>query len=337
MNKKILVGSIIVILVAVGLYAVLAKGGILAKPQKVYHVGILNALGFFDATVDGFKSKMTELGYVEGVNIIYDVQKGAAPVGNQAILNTFVQNKVDLIFALPTEATIEAKEVTKGTGIPVLFAGAGLEGNSIVESISRPGGNLTGVRFPVTELGARRLEILHALAPKAKRILIPFLKDYPTVAPGIAAVMPKAEALGLIIIEKPLSAPDELAAYLKELDTKKDVGFDAIMLIAEPVSTIPAFLDQLHVFADTHGIPVGGGVTLLADKEYGPLFSLNPSVFEFGQLAAPLADQIFKGVDPGTIPVVTPESTLEINYKATTKLGLTVPEYLLSIANKIIH
>jgi putative ABC transport system substrate-binding protein len=80
---------------------------------------------------------------------------------------------------------------------------------------------------------------------------------------------------------------------------------------------------------------VGGASVLDSDK--GSLFSLIPNPIKFGQLAAPLADKIFKGMPPGNIPIVTPESDLEINYKAITKLGLTVDEGLLSRATRIIR
>src|SRR3989338_2823492 len=301
--------------------------------SKVYHVGILNALDYFAPTIDGFKQKMTELGSVEGKNIVYDIQKAPAPVGNQAILKKFVDDKVDLILSFPTEASLEAKEVTAGTGIPVVFADAAIEGNTLIESLRSPGGNVTGVRFPVPEIATNRLEILHELVPQATRIWIPFLKDYPTVAPSLAAIQPLADSLRITLIEAPFSTPDEVKAYLDAHDKNPDM--DAILLIPEPISILPPFIDPIYAFADVHKIPVAGIV--LQDGDTGPAFSFMLDVFSVGELAAPLADKIFKGTSAGSIPVVTSESVFEINYKVTQKLGLVVSESLLSIADRVVR
>lgn len=335
MNKKyIVIGVAVVILAALGVFGYLNYGTRVAVPQKVYHVGVLNALDFFGGTTDAFKEKMTELGYVEGKNITYDVVKGPQPVGNQAILKRFVDNHVDLILAFPTEASLEAKEITKGTGIPIVSTEAAMEGTDLIQSIGHPGGNLTGVRFPIPEVTAKRFEILHEIVPKAKRILIPYLKDYPTVAPSLLAIQSRAKDLGVTLVEAPFAAPPEVDAFLAAR-ASGDPGFDAILMIPEPVSIVPPFSDPIYEFADARKIPVAGVVILKAD--HGPLFSLIPQSEEFGRLAAPLADKIFRGVDPGTIPIATPESRLEINYRAIQKLGLTVSESLLATADEIFR
>src|SRR4030042_2220739 len=104
MRKKKLIG-----LIPIGLMLVVALSGCVEeKTQKVYHVGILSGLDFFANTADGFKEKMTELGYVEGENIVYDVQKSNFDIATyRNILNKFVADKVDLIFVFPTEASQE--------------------------------------------------------------------------------------------------------------------------------------------------------------------------------------------------------------------------------------
>lgn len=330
-NKRILlIGGVslvaVVVLAVAGWYIFLGK----SETPKIYHVGVLNALDYFGPVVDGFKKKMTELGYVEGKNIMYDVQKGPAPVGNQLILQKFVQDKVDLILAFPTEATIEAKEVTKGTGISVVATNAVFEGNDIAETLQRPGANITGVRFPLSEVTTRRLEILHELAPKATHIMIPYLKDYPTVAPAFEVLRPQAAALQITLLEAPFTDPSEVEPYLK---AHSDI--DAILLIPEPVSIIPAFYEPMFVFADSHKIPVAGVV--IHEGDSGAAFSFIPNAFNVGELAAPLADKIFKGTSAGVIPIVTPESVFEINYRVIQRLGLTVSESLLSTADRVIH
>jgi putative tryptophan/tyrosine transport system substrate-binding protein len=304
------------------------------KPQKVYHVGVLSALDYFYPTVDYFKKEMTKLGYIEGKNIFYDVQKAPAPVGNQKILNKFVQNKVDLIFVFPTEAALEAKDATKGTSIPIVATESLMEGTGLIESITQPGGNLTGVRFPTIETALNRFNLLHEVLPNAKRVWIPYLKDYPTVAPSIKELAMSAKSFGITLIEVPFSTPPEIIAYLNAHKIS-GLGADAILLIPEPICITSAFTDPIYEFADTNKIPIISASVLNLD--YGPLIGLIASNAEYARLAAPLVDKIFKGVPAGTIPIVTPENDLEINYKVAQKLGLTIPEGLLGIATKIVR
>jgi putative tryptophan/tyrosine transport system substrate-binding protein len=302
--------------------------------RKNYHVGILSAVEYFYPQVDSFKQALTKWGYVEGQNIDYDIQTSPNPVGNQNILQKFVQNKVDLILVFPTEASLEAKEVTKGSNIPIISSSSWMEGNGLIDSISHPGSNLTGVRFPVTDTAAKRLELLHQLAPQAKKIWIPFLKDYPTVIPSLAGVKPLAQSLNLTIIESPFTNPSELAAYLQS-QKSGHLSMDAILLVVEPLAITPAFVDQIYTFADRQKIPIASASVL--DGDTGPIVGLMASNAEYGNLAATLANKILKGAKAGDLPVVTPENELQLNYKVIQKLGLIVDPGILSQAKKIVH
>ena len=139
-----------------------------SKTPKVYHIGILSGLDFVADISDGFKSKMAEFGYVEGTNVVYDIQKTNFDMdAYRNILQKFVADKVDLILVFPTEASMEAKSATQGTNIPVLFTFALIEGMGIVDSVREPGGNITGVRYPGPEIALKRFEILMELVPHA--------------------------------------------------------------------------------------------------------------------------------------------------------------------------
>jgi len=326
-----LIAGITICIVLAGMFVLWNRIG--ASETKVYHVGILDAADYFAPTIDGFKAKMTELGYVEGKNITYEIVKEPKPIGNSADIQKFVDEKVDLILAFPTDAAREAKAGTQGTSVPVVATEPGIEGNDLVESIQHPGGNLTAVRFPSPEIAAKRLQIMHQIAPKAERILVPYFKDYTTVAPAMNLVRPLAQELGVTLIEVPVTSPAELSAYLATKE--KDPGFDAIVLIPEPVSVFPTYTGPLYAFADKHMLPVAGAA--ISDADTGPIFSLIPDSFTIGQLAAPLADKIFKGIPAGTLPVVTPQSVFKINYKVAQKLKLTISADLLSTADKVVH
>jgi putative tryptophan/tyrosine transport system substrate-binding protein len=314
---------------------ILSGCGAQAAP-KVYRVGILNGLDFFANTIDGFKAEMTKLGYVEGQNITYDVQKANFdPTKEQEILKKFVADKVDLIFVFPTEASLAAKAATQGTSIPVLFANAFVEGNDLIESIRQPGGNVTGVRFPGPDIAVKRLEILHELVPQAKRIWVPYQKDYPSVAPVLEVLRPAAVSLGLTLVEVPATSPADIQAELQARTQSADIGIDAILSIPEPLNVSPEAFAMISKFAVDHKVPMGGA--FISAEGYGIVFGYLSDNVEVGELAAPLADKIFKGTPTGTIPVISPESHLGINYKVAQGLGIEVPEGLLSQADEIIR
>ncbi len=324
-------GAAIVIIIVMGLLTI----GCDSKP-KVYRVGILSGSDAFSAMGDGFKAKMTELDYVEGKNIVYDFQKlNADPVGYDRVTKKFVADKVDLIFAFPTEPALAAKAATQGTNIPVVFAHAGLEGTSLVKSVRETGGNLTGTRFPGPDLIVKRFEFLLALKPNVKQLYIPYDKNYPLCAPALNALRPVAGSKRVTLVELPVTSVKELQADLQARNKSADVGMDAILLLPELLMQSPDGWAIISTFAKEHKLPLVGS----SDKtiQTGGVLTYNVSPFESGSLAATIADKIFKGTPAGTIPVVTPEAYLRINYKLARKLGLNVSESLLSQANEIIR
>ena len=305
---------------------------------KVYHVGVLSGLSAFAPAFDGFKAKMAELGYVEGKNIIYDVQSTEVDIdAYKRISKKFAADKVDLIFVFPTEASMEAKAAAQAANIPVVFtlAFTDVAGIDLIESVREPGGNITGVRFPSVDIASKRLQILLEIAPKAKRVFVPYLKGYPNVPGQLEAIRPQAKSLGVELIEFPASSPPELQAELDKHATSQDIGIDAILMIAEPLAIIPPFYGILGKFSYEHKIPIGGA--LMTTDGYESIFGLLPDPARAGEDAAVLADKIFKGTPAGTIPVVTSESYFQINFKAAQQLGVTIPDGLLKQADKIIR
>jgi putative ABC transport system substrate-binding protein len=305
------------------------------KPQ-VYRVGVLSGLDFFADTTAGFKAGMTELGYVEGENIVYDVQQANVdPVAYEQILKQFVADKVDLIFVFPTEAAAIAKVATQDTNIPVVFAHAILEGNDLVESVRQPGENITGVRFPGADLSVKRLELLHKLVPQAKRVWVAYLPVYPSVPGTLEALRQAASSIGITLVEAPVSSVADIQVDLQARSAAADMGLDAILLIVEPIAVSSDGFALISEFAAEHKVPICGA--LVSESEQSAVFSYIPDNGEVGELAAPLADKIFKGTSAGTIPVVSPENHLQVNYKVALELGLNVDEGLLSQADEIIR
>ncbi len=299
-----------------------------AEKPKVYRVGILSGLDFFADTIDGFKAGMTERGYIEGENIVYDIQQtDVDPAAYKRILEQFVADEVDLIFVFPTEAALEAKSVTQGTDIPVLFANAFTEGVDLVESARQPGGNITGVRYPGPDLAAKSLEILVKAAPQVKRVWVPYLQGYPSVPSQLEAMRLAAASLGVTLVEFPATGPADIKADLQTRTQSADPGLDAVLYIYEALSTWPDVNAVVAEFAAKHQMPIGNDVH----------FRLVVDNVQVGRQAARLADQILKGVKPADLPVETPEFYLTINLKAAQAIDLDIPDEILRQADNVIR
>lgn len=323
----------------IAIIAMLLSGCGTSQNNKMYKVGVLSGLGAFAPAFDGFKAKMAELGYVEGQNISYDVQETNVDIeAYKSITKKFVEDQVDLIFVFPTEAAMEAKAATQGTDIPVVFAMSftDIAGVDLIDSIREPGGNITGVRFPGADIASKRLEILLAMVPTAKRILVPYLQGYPSVPNQLEAIHPQAASQGIELIEFGATSPQDLQAELDSFVTADGLGIDAILMIAEPLAITPDFYAVLGKFSYAHQIPIGGA-PMSIDGNYASIFGLLPNAMTAGEQGALLVDKVLGGTKAGSIPVLTAESYFQINYKAAQEFGLPVPEGLLKQADDIIR
>jgi putative tryptophan/tyrosine transport system substrate-binding protein len=315
---------------------VMVLSGCGGNKDKVYRIGIISEVDAFTAIADGCKVKMTELGYIEGNNIIYDIRiANMDPEQEKQVVNKFVRDKVDVILAFPTEASLVAKEASHGTDIPVVFANANIEGTKLIQSVRQPGANITGVRFPGADNDVMRLGFLHKFAPKAKRVLILYDPNYPTTQIVAAALRSAAPAFGITLVEDNVTSVKELQDSLKKRSALDDIGIDAVLIMPEALNHMPDGFKAIVDFTNAHKIPLGGGAPFTVDQ--GAIFTFHPNFYETGMLAAILIDKIFKGAPAGAIPVATPESHLLINYRAIKALGLPVSEGLLSRAKEIIR
>jgi len=324
------------VILAFLLFVTVFLSSCIIKTQRVYRVGILSGADPFTDIADGFISRMKELGYIDGKNIRYDLQRtNSDPLAEERILKEFIKNKMSLVFAFPGGTATTAKQVLKGRKIPLVFAMAGIEGTDLVESISRPGDHITGVRFPNRESTSKRLEILHELIPAARRIYIIYDAIYPNTPFALEAVRTTAASLGMVLLEDKADTLEEFKAAIQKRSDMDNAGIDAVLLMPDYLNHAPDGFGAIVNFADKHKLPIGGGMDFTA--EGGAMFSLVPGNFDQGALAAGLADKILRGVPAGVIPVVTPELRLRINYKVIQRLGLKAPEGLLSRADEVIR
>jgi putative ABC transport system substrate-binding protein len=335
MEKKTGIMVVIVAIVVTG-----SIGGYLLfkeKPQeRMYRVGILSGFDTLVSIADSFRAEMTELGYIEGKNIAYDIQKtNFEPDKEQQILRKFADDKVDLIFTFPTEVSLAAKTTTQGTGIPVVFSYSTIEGNELVDSVRQPGGDITGVREPGPDIFVKRLEILHGLAPEASRVYITYNPDVPFIPLTLDVLREASTLMNITLVETPVTTVGDIKADLQARNESADIGMDAILIMGEPTSVSPPALKAMINFTIEHKIPIGGIGTYTIGESI--IFSYEIEIDDMGKLAAVLADKVLKGIPAGTIPVVTPEAKLLVNYKLAQELGLTVPEGLLAQADEVIY
>lgn len=306
-----------------------------SNKSEIKHVGILCGLNFFANTVDGFKAEMKELGYIEGKNIVYDYRESKSNVDMaRQIIKKFIADKVDLIFVLPTSVAVIAKELTKGTGIPVLFANANVEEQNLINSIKSPGNNITGVRYPGPDIAVKRFELIIELYPNAKKIWVPFKKGLRIVPSQLEVLRNAAKLVGVELLESPVDDVNEIRKVLKEFDQSNGRDFDAILMIVEPLAVTPDTFIEICKYAYENRIPIGGST--MSVEGYESLFGISTDNVAVGKQAAPLAKKILSGINAGNIPVISAENYLEININAAKRFGLILPESLLKQADKII-
>ena len=221
-----------------------------------------NGLG----NTQGFRDAMTELGYIEGTNVTY-IFTGYPTDGDEldAVLENMVEEKVDLIFTAGTPTGVAAHRITEGTNIPVVFGViADPIAAGVMKDLTRPGGNMTGVR--ISDNQARRLELLLQAAPGIRRVFVPYNPEDAAPSSAVVQVREIASSLGIEIVEGHARNDGEVTELLNNIP--EDI--DAIFML--PDSTVNARLADLIAVAIDNGLPVSG--PSMAQVEGGRAYGL---------------------------------------------------------------
>jgi putative tryptophan/tyrosine transport system substrate-binding protein len=303
-----------------------------AQGQKVYRVGALVADDQFIPAITGFKQRMAEIGYVEGKNIVYDLQNSQ---GDQDLLGklaeTLVQRKPDLIVTSSTTASVPIAKLTKGTNLPVVFLSAG-DPLRLVKSYASSGNNLTGISSSSVELTGKRMELLKKLAPKTKRVIL--LIDTAGINHErlFADAREAAKNLGLehVQLEIHTKNTDEMKQKIPLI--KRRLG-DA--LFVPPEATIVASTEAIARQAIKEKLPhVGPNIETV---RRGFLAAYSSNYYSLGQQGAALVDKIFKGARPTDLPIEQPfKLHLLLNLKTARAIGLDIPNDILVQADEVI-
>ncbi len=297
-----------------------------ASKAKTYKIGAVNYLAGLEPAYEGLKAGLGELGYEEGKNTVY-IYHGITeptPVELEAEIKALLDENVNMLFTMGTLPAQVAKQVVAGTSIPVIFAPLiDPVGEGVVDSISRPGGNVTGVQN--ANRAAKALEWLIKIAPETKTVCV-FYNSHDEVSLTALHPLPETAAqLGVALTPIEVQTPEEAMRAVPTLPE------DASILIV-PTPTL-ANMDSVKKLALERRIPIGA-------YDQGPanvLFSFSVDWYLQGKQASRLAAQVLKGVKPADLPVETAESYLTINLKQANEIGFEFSDEILTQAHTILR
>ncbi|HEV8724349.1 MAG TPA: ABC transporter substrate-binding protein [Candidatus Binatia bacterium] len=316
----------------------LALGGLLlalsfpaqAQQPKLPRIGVILPGGPLYEAIDGLKDGLKELGLEEGKQFALAIRdtKGDAKAAEEAA-RTFEREKVSLIYALATSATTAAKGATTNT--PIVFGvGSDPVVGGLVDSFVKPGGRLTGVYYLVTDLTAKRLEILKEILPKLSRVVTFYDPGYRVAAEGAKSGREEAKRLGLKFIERHANSAEELQ---KALHAVKIGEADAYFFIPDPI--VVAHAQLIIDTARAKKLATMFHEQSLVTK--GALASYGQNYHQVGRASAKYVQQVLSGAHPRDLKVETVENIeLAINLQTAKALGLTIPTQVLARANKVI-
>ena len=300
------------------------------QASRTFRVGYLALAGTDDAVF--VKERLKQLGYAEGKNLIFDIRSADGILETLGTLaSELIKADPDVIITGFGTATAKAAQAATTT-IPVVFSNVGDPiGSSVVQSLSRPGANVTGLAGQAAELGGKRLELLSQFVPNIRTVAV--LEE--PAAPFTVAALPqlreaakaRGQQLALCDVRSAGDVESSLAAAAKGgaggllvLETPVLIGLRQRIVDAAAALRMPA------IYSVRDFVDIGG------------FLSYGPDARQLYRRAAELADKILKGEKPGEIPVEQPTRfNLIVNLKAAKALGLAIHPTLLALADEVIE
>ncbi len=292
-------------------------------------VGIL-ALGI-EGRADGLKEGLRKLGYVEGRNIRFEERFAGDRYARLAeIANEFVRLRVAVIVAVGTTATVAASKATSTIPI-VMVAGVDPVKERLAASLSRPGGNLTGVTTIVQEIVAKRLQLAKEVVPELTRVGILWNPDSKGSTNSLSQAREAAKSLKLqlqVVETRSTGDFDKAFETLAKSGTKVFVWLPTGMFSANRKLLLEMAAKHLvaGIFASREWVESGG------------MISYGPDQLEAARHSAVYVDKILKGAKPGDLPIEQPTNLeLVVNPKTAKTLGITIPRSVLLRADRVIE
>ena len=307
------------------------------QPKKVPRLGYLSPVdpASDSARAEGIRLALRELGYIEGQNIAIEYRYAEGkPDRYPELAAELVRLKVDIIVVAAGDVLIQAaKNATKT--IPIVMMGTGSDPVKAghVESLARPGGNVTGLTNLTRELGGKRLELLKEAVPKLARVAVLYDPAIPGSLHEVKELLPAdARALKLTIQPWEIRAVDDFEKVFAALNKQRPDGLYPVIaggVMRPNQKRIVGFALKSRlpsVFSSREAVEAGGLMSYRADEA------------DNYRRVAYYVDRILKGAKPAELPVEQPTKfDFVINLKTAKQIGLTIPPEMLARATKIIR
>jgi putative tryptophan/tyrosine transport system substrate-binding protein len=299
------------------------------QPTKVRKIGFLNQTGAFSANVEAFRRGMRELGYIEGQNIVIEFRSGERGARLAEMATELVREKVDIIVAAGP-GTPAARMATETIPIVFMYSGDPIEAG-FIDSLARPGRNMTGITWLAFELVGKRLEILKEAVPRVSRVAVLASPAHPGEQRELRETQSTARALGITLQYNQVKDTADVGAAFETIIKEKA---SALLVFPDPVTN--GHREQIAEFAVKHRLPSMFGRKELI--EAGGLMSYGPSLEEVYRRIPMHVDKILKGAKPADLPTELPTRfEMVINLKTAKEIGLTIPPNLLARADRVIR
>ena len=299
-----------------------------AQLSKSYTVGIVNLNAEHDKVFQGFKKGLADHGYIEDENITYLYNGPRVKMKDlENDLDSFINDKVDLVFSITTPATKKAKMMTAAKDIPVVFASVFDPVNSgIVPSLVKPGGNLTGIK--VGGNSAKALDWFLKIFPHIKNISVPFSSNNNATVHSLRDLQKAADKVGITLTVYEVNNQKDLELLFKNFP----IETDALWLLNSHF--LVKHTEQFVKTAIKYRLPLGSSTSRVAG---GVMVTYGQNAYRTGELAAGLAHEIFQGNSPASLPVEVTDFFLGINLKTTETIGIDISDDILHVADTIIR
>jgi putative tryptophan/tyrosine transport system substrate-binding protein len=281
--------------------------------------------------VEAFRQGLRELGYVEGKNIVLEYRFGEGKREQyRDLADELVRWKPEVIVVSSTGFTAAAKQATDT--IPIVVAGAGdLVGTGVAASLARPGGNVTGLTSMASDLSGKRLELLKEVAPNASRVAV-FWRTFPGSQDEdeVKQTQVTASPLGIKIQLVPVRGTDDFQGAFAQM---KRENADALIIIEGSFTNV--YRRQIAELAIKNRLPTMCEQPIWTED--GCLVSYGSDPRYNWRYAAIFVDKILKGAKPADLPVEQPKKfEFVINLKTAKQIGLTIPQWVLMKADRVI-
>jgi putative ABC transport system substrate-binding protein len=302
-----------------------AYGQQLAKPPVVGFL-VAGTQASHGAWVEAFAQRLSELGWTDGRNVKIEYRWAAGDV-RQTTEYAFVRQKVDVIVT-SAYGVVAAKQAT--STIPIVFAAYGdAVAGGIVESLARPGGNVTGLSTQPGQLSSKRLELLKEIIPNVRR-LAALVNSKVTSTEEVFGIRTASAKLNIEANILEIQTADDIEAAMATLTSQTD----ALYVYSEPLTN--ANKSKIIKAATAAKIPTIFGFREFVDA--GGLISYGPNFTDLFKRAAEFTDKILRGATPADMPIQQPvKFDLIINLKAAKALGLNISETVLTRADEVIE